>query len=308
MAKVKADEAKVKAESKPDPFGNALLDKLRTEAKAGAESGKEPAKPGRDLDVAPPEAAAKPPSKYQPPSRMADDAKQAWGAAPEPVQREVERMHRELSQGIEKYRAGAERDHSLQQYHELARQGGKDLKSVVDGYWQAEQAIRRDPVAGLDAVCKNLGLSLRDVAAHVMGQPPDQQQSAQSAELHQLRQTVQQLQQHLGGVTQTIQQQRMAVVVDKINTFKSANPRYDELEADMVKLIEGGLARDLPDAYAKADRLNPAPARLQAHAEPAQTRESKSISGAPSAGSSPAARKPSKSIRDALQSASARAG
>jgi DNA-binding transcriptional MerR regulator len=239
---------------------------------------------------------------------MADDAKQAWSAAPEPVQREVERMHRELSQGLEKYRAGAERDHGLREYHELARQGGKDLKSVVDGYWQAEQAIRNNPVQGLDAVCKNLGLSLRDIAAHVMGQPQDQQQAAQSAEVHQLRQTVQQLQQQLGGVTQTIQQQRESVVLDKINSFATQHPRYNELEADMVKLIEAGIAKDLPEAYAKADRLNPAPAKLQVSAETAQTRESKSISGAPTPGSSPASKTRSSSIRESLKRASARAG
>jgi hypothetical protein len=300
MAKVKADEEAKAAEPEAK----------KTEIKADAKPVE-----AKTPDVSP--ADTKPAAKYEPPSRMSEDAKQRWQEAPEPVQREVDRMHRELSQGIEKYRQAAERDSQLAQFHQLAQQGGKPLAAVIDGYWQAEQAIRRNPVEGLDAVCKNLGFSLRDIAAHVMGQPPEQQQAAVDNEVRQLRQTVQQLQQQLGGVTQNIQQQqqiahqqRLATVVDKINTFKNANPRYDELEPHMVKLIESGLAKDLPDAYEKAARLNPAPVRLQVSADAtAQTpRESKSISGAPTPGSSPAEKRRSSSIRESLQRASARAG
>jgi hypothetical protein len=299
MAKVKADEAKA---AEPEA--------KKTEIKADAKPVE-----AKTPDVSP--ADTKPAAKYEPPSRMSEDAKQRWAEAPEPVQREVDRMHRELSQGIEKYRQAAERDSQLAQFHQLAQQGGKPLAAVIDGYWQAEQAIRRNPAEGLDAVCKNLGLSLRDIAAHVMGQPPEQQQAAVDNEVRQLRQTVQQLQQHLAGLEnaqkrqqQIEHQQRLAVVVEKINTFKAAHPRYDELEPDMVMFIERGKAKDLPDAYKLAERLNPAPVRLQVSADAtAQTpRESKSISGAPTPGSSPAEKRRSSSIRESLQRASARAG
>jgi hypothetical protein len=314
----KAAEAKPPEPKKPskdagEAVRTALAKVKADEAKAKAEPAKEPAKPvdANTPDVSPTDP--KPVAKYEPPSRLSEDAKQRWHEAPEPVQREVDRMHRELSQGLEKYKQSAERDAPLQPYHQMAQQGGKDLKTVIDGYWQAEQAIRRDPVSGLDAVCKNMGFSLRDIAAHVLGQPAEQHADA---ELRQLRQTVHHLQQQIGGVTQTFEQQRMSAVLDKINTFKNANPRYNELEADMVKLIESGIAKDLADAYTKADRLNPA-AKLQlnnaassaAAAPEAQTlRESKSISGAPTPGSSPAEKRRSSSIRESLKRAAARAG
>ena len=42
------------------------------------------------------------------PERFSNDAKAVWDTAPEPVKAEVDRMHREMTAGIEKHRAKAE--------------------------------------------------------------------------------------------------------------------------------------------------------------------------------------------------------
>jgi hypothetical protein len=295
MAKVKADAAEPKVDAKT------------AEIKA----------PEAKPDVSPADTKPATPAKYEPPARMSEDAKRDWATAPETVQREVDRMHREFEQGFQKYKQAAERDQQLGRFHQMAQQSGKPLAAVIDGYWQAEQAIRANPVQGLDAVCRNLGFSLRDIAAHVMGQPVEQQQQARDQEMHGLRQTIAQLQQRLGSVTQTIEQQRYSAVTEKINSFAKQHPRYAELETQMVQLLESRIATDLADAYAKAERLNPAPAKLQLNAASsaapvdamAQTlRESKSISGAPTPGSSPADKRRSSSIRESLKRATARAG
>lgn len=83
--------------------------------------------------------------------------------------------------------------------------------------------------------------------------------------------------------------------------------------------LQTGRAQNLSEAYAMAERLNPASTPAAASAPAASTaaievpvaqtdKGTKSITGAPSAGSTPGARKPAKSSREAIERAFARAG
>jgi hypothetical protein len=70
-----------------------------------------------------------------------------------------------------------------------------------------EQKLRGDLLGGLDEIVPMrpaASYSLRDVAAHVMGQTPEQNQSQSDATIRELKQTVASSRKQVGGVTQTI--------------------------------------------------------------------------------------------------------
>lgn len=262
------------------------------------------------------------------PSRFDDSAKAEWANAPESVKGAVHRTIREMEQGIEKYRESADKYEQLREYDQMASQHGTTVKQALDNYVRAEQMLAQNPIQGLQNICERMGISLRDVAARVLNQSPDEVQSQHDATVRELKQQIGQLQQHIQQIGGTLQQQHQQGVTSQIQEFVSAKnpdgslkyPRVQELEEDMAFFLQNKRANTLSEAYELADRLNPAPANA-AHTgtpapAPAQTRPpanpagQKSVSGAPTTGSDPAERKkaPAKTTREALKSAFARAG
>lgn len=277
------------------------------------------------------------------PSRFDDAAKAEWDAAPESIKGAVHRTIRELEQGHQKYKGDAEAFNEVREYHEMARKGGTDLKTALTKYVGMENELRRDPIAGLQAVIANLGLkgpngqpaTLRDIAAHVLNQKPDQIASRQEATISQLNQQISELKQQIGGVTQHIQQQRVSGLESDVASFQ-ADPnhsRFDELAPDIKFFLESGRVdaslppkERLSEAYKLAERLNPVASAASANGAhtptiplaqtqtptptPANPAGQKSVSGAPSTGSDPAPRNngPVPSIREALKRGAARAG
>jgi hypothetical protein len=203
----------------------------------------------------------------------------------------------------------------------MAAKSGTDVKTALSKYTALEGLLRSDPIKGLHEVCNNMGLSLRDVAAHVLNQKPEQAASEQDSVIRELRQTVQRLEQQVGGVTQTIEQQREQSTLTEINKFAADNPRFEELAEDIAFFMKTGRAKDLPDAYQLAERLNPAPAGQAKDAAPAASsaaleppvhpdKGQKSINGAPSAGltSQPGKKRVTRSLDEALDRAFGQAG
>lgn len=259
----------------------------------------------------------------EPPPRMNDAGKADWAGTPEAVRAEVHRMHNEFGQAFQRYRGDAEAFQPIRQYHEMARQQGTTLERAVGNYVQMEMKLRADPIGGLDAIVNNLNLkrpdgsrvTLRDVAAHVLNQSPEQHklvaqsnmQSAQSHQIGQLHQTVNTLAQHLQHVQQKEQFRETRAAID---AFASQHPRFDEL-ADLIQQ-ELQLGFELPVAYRRAEMLRPASTAPQTRNTSAQTRPpattDRSISGAPSSSAANASlddEKPGKprSRRDALANA-----
>jgi hypothetical protein len=316
-AKAPEPKADAKADAKPEPKaapergeGGKFVAKQPDAAAAAAKDAPKPADPAKPSFTA-----------SEAPQRFSDDAKKEWATAPESVRRETERAIKELTDGFQKYKQSAERDQTLNEFHEMAKASGKELSGVVREYVNMENKLRTDLLGGLDTICQRMGVSLRDVAAHVMGQKPEEQASQQDAVIRELRQTVARLEQQVGGVTQTIEQQREQATLTEINKFASEHPRFEELAEDIAFFMKSGRAKDLPEAYDLAERLNPAPAGQAKETAPAASsaappeppvhpdKGQKSINGAPSAGSSPAAKKrTSKSLDEALDRAFGQAG
>ena len=119
----------------------------------------------------------------EPPPRFSEPGKAEWAAAPESVRADVYRMHREFDGAYQQYRGAAEAFMPVARYHAMAQQHGTTLEKALESYTGIEQKLRADPVAGLDNIVYNLGLTdpetgrrlnLRDIAYHVLSQSPEQ--------------------------------------------------------------------------------------------------------------------------------------
>lgn len=322
--KAKAPEAKPEPKEKVEPTkAEAPKEDAKAADRPRTEDGKfAPKQPAEGQQQ--PEAKPAQPSEtrfHEAPKRFSDDAKQAWAQAPEPVRAEIHRAVKELEEGIGRYREVVE---PLKPYIQLAQQHNTTVDRALEQYVTLERKLMSpnpsDKMAALDHVFQYAGINPREWAAQLLNQTPDQVATQQDAVIRELRQEIATLKQHVGGVTQTIQQQREAATLQEVNAFAEAHPRFDELAADIVLLMDTGRAQTLSEAYQLAERLNPAPAKAPQTAEPAplipepapaadaQTKGAKSITGAPSSGSSPAPKRPpSKSIRESLERAVARA-
>lgn len=328
IAKSEAKQAEVAKASEPKADAKTDAKAEPKDPQPRAEGGKFAAKTpaadaadkGQTQSAKAPEPAKASFTASEAPSRFSDDAKKEWAAAPESVRRETERALKELTDGFQKYKQSAERDQTLHEFHEEAKQAGKELHSVVREYRNMEKLLHSNPEAGLEAVLQRVGLTPRQYAEHILNKTPDQQASQQDAVIRELRQTVADLQQKVGGVTQTIEQQREHATLTEINKFASGHPRFEELADDIAFFMRSGRAKDLPEAYELAERLNPAPAGQAKDAAPAASsaapeppvhpdKGQKSINGAPPAGSTPAAKKrATRSLDEALERAFSAAG
>ena len=159
------------------------------------------------------------------PARFSPAAKAEWNTAPETLRAEVTRMEREFTAGFAKYKTAAERDASLAEFHERAAKGGTTVKEALCKYVNLEDQLRADPLRGLEIICQNVGLSLREVAVLLGATPGQGQGRAESAH-------------------------------ESVERFAAAHPRFEELSEDIVFFIESGRADDLEEAYNLAVCLN----------------------------------------------------
>ncbi|MBB5051126.1 hypothetical protein HNQ36_001080 [Afipia massiliensis] len=293
--------------------------------KPGDQPGAKPAATDKPAAVDP---AAKPAASTSPaPARFSADAKAVWDTAPEPVKAEVARMERELTAGIEKHRVAAERDSKIAPFHQMAEESGTDVHTALTKYTNLEKLLRTNPLKGIEAVCENIGVSLKEVAQIVLGQTPDQERSQQEATIRDLRATVQRLEQSVTGITKNTEQQHVKAIETHIGEWAESRPYFEAIAPHIANEMREGAA-NLDDAEArvfqkfpalaslkttatKADKDPPAASSAAANAEElaAQTRKgSLSITSSPSAGSDPAPKKNSKSIDEAIDRAFAAAG
>lgn len=278
-------------------------------------------KPADDPRAEAPEAEPAPKSRVAAPDRFNELAKADWDKVPEPVQAEVSRMQRELEKGIGEYKTKVTeieaRDEPLREYREMADKAGVKFEDAIRSYVEAEKALHENPAQALAQMAQQyMPGGLEAFARAVLGQeqpkadPRDQQ-------IAQLQQQIAQLNQGVQRTTQTIEQQQAAQAAAErqalVDQFAAANPRATEpeVEAEMTRLLASGyVPRDLPmqdrlsQAYEAATRLIPAAAPVPApQVEPAQTRVTTSISGAPQRGSTPPPERTPASTDEAVEMA-----
>lgn len=293
----------VKAETKPETKEPEKSERPRDETGKFTTD-----KPAEKTVEAKPEPVKDSPHK-EAPTRFSPDAKAAWETAPEPVKAEVHRAVKELEAGLEKYKDAATKWDELKDFHALAEKHKTTVKTALANYIAIDTKLEKDFLGGLDDLVQRYGYSLKDVAAHVMGQTPDQAQSKSDATIRNLQNEIAGLKQQLGGVTSTIEQQRLSAVEQQVTAFAAAHPRFEELYETVAAEIKAG--HTLEKAYERAELLNPAPQPAQAAApapEVQTDKGTKSIQGAPGTGSNPTSLKPSPTVKDSLRRAFAQAG
>jgi hypothetical protein len=113
----------------------------------------------------------------------------------------------------------------------MAAKGGTDVRTALSRYVGMENQLRADPLRGLEIICQNVGMSLREVAAKVLGLTPDQGQGGAADSTH-----------------------------ESVTKFAAEHSRFEELSNDIAFFLETGRTGDISEAYEMAQRLNPAPA------------------------------------------------
>ena len=229
------------------------------------------------------------------------------------------RLHQE-AEGIHRhYKGVAEAYQPVAQFDQMARQQGTTLDKALASYVGIEMKLRSDPIAGLDNIVHNLGLTdpatgnrinLRDIAYHVLSQSPEQLKQLQMGNVQQATQhQMGALHREISGLKQALHQmhteKQFTHMRSAVDQFADTHPRFDEL-GDLIE-NELKLGFDMETAYRRAELLRPGNTAAQTRATSAQTRPiDRSISGSPDVtGSNPASRKPQKPTerREAIQNA-----
>ena len=290
------------------------------------------------------EEAPKPPveTKYkEAPSRFAPTAKAEWEKTPEPVKAEIDRSIKELENGLQKYKASAERFDELAEYEQLSRQHyNQPLKETLKHYADLDRGLA-DPktnLATLERLVSNMkyvgtdgqtyNWDLPQLAQYILDQSEQGVSTYQDPQADlkaQLAEMQKKLDAFETGVTkqrETERERTTQTLQEQITEFASKNSRFEELYEDIeIELHNPKFAagkdplQRLQLAYEKVERLNPAPSlappapAIAAPDVAAQTRKaSASITGAPGAGSNLASKPVPSSSRDALKAAFAAKG
>lgn len=317
---LKAAAAKVeKQEADADKPRDEATGKFKAkEGEADATAAKAEAKPAEKPTDKPAEKAP----HHEAPSRFSTEAKAKWETVDDSVRAETHRALKELEQGHAKYKQDATDFEPFREFHKLAKEKNVDAAAALKQYVGIDQLLASDFKAGIERICANKGISLKEFAAHVLNQPADKAEQESSAYVRKLEVKIaeqgQQLAavvQKLNGVDSHISEQQNKTFEAEVADFAKDKPLFDELSDEIIAHIaNNGLSlteaydKALGDAQAMAQRLGFIP---QASSAPtadvdleAQTlKGQKSIAGAPSAGSAPATQKPSSSVKDAIKRA-----
>lgn len=311
------DKAEPKAE-KPAPVKSEAPARAPDGKFAGKEPAEKPAERQQQTQEAKPatvpaEKTAQPASDA--PARFSADAKAAWGTAPEPVKAEVHRAIREMEAGIEKHRASSEAFEPIRRFHEQAIQSGTTLEAALTRFTSWEAAVKQDPINALAHMANNIGLSPQQLAQALGQRFGGAEQAQADPAIALLRNELAQIRNEVQGVTKGITSRDLEA---QVSQFAADKPRFDELAEDIAKLLQTGYAKNLQEAYEYAERLKPAPVAPDPEPTPAKAAEpdltaqtlkgSKSLAGAPSTGSNPAAKPASTTVKEALKRAFAAAG
>lgn len=267
--------------------GKATEGKVKEDDASGAkpqEAGKAAADAPPDKTGAVPDAAAAaketPAASGTPPPGWSVKSKAEWDRLPAHVRADVLKREQEIAAGFKQYEG-------LGRFAERARAAGQTLGEALHAYTAIEDLLRRDLGAGLMHIATNAGLTqyqagqlFADLAqrlghqitapagltAPAGGSATDQNVAADPQMLQQLiapamqplMQRINSLEQSLRAQVEADQRQRERTAMEAIEQFRRdpANRYYDNVEADIARLLESGVVprtgnplHDLAKAY-----------------------------------------------------------
>lgn len=340
------DEARAKAEEAKDADKGKEPEKAeKPEAKAEkvrAEDGKFAKKqedqPEKAEKGAPEKAAAERSApednrqsegrKYaEPPARFLPEARTKWANVPNEVKAEFHRVSQEMETEIAQSKEARERYEPIRQFDEIARSNGRDLKDSLAKVTQIEQQLARNPIAGLDAILREIGprkqdgspVSLMDVVQHIAQNPHAYHQATTAMPTQQPAQ--QQANPEIEALKAEIQSMRAEqTVVPLIREFSQSHSDFDALSPQIEQILSSGVIekiygnglspeQKLAEAYRMAggvpsSRSDPAPVSDHSVAEkpvPSNDAGTKSIRGAPDDGADTSVEEPETDLREMLR-------
>ena len=272
----------------------------------------------------------------EPPARFLPEARTKWANVPNEVKAEFHRVSQEYEAEVTKHKQSAERYEPLRQFDEIARTNGRELKDSLAKVVEIEQAIARNPIAGLDAVLREIGprkadgtpVSLYEVAAHIVQQGPQAYQQSVAQAMPQHQATQRQDNPEIAQLRAELQSMRAEqTVVPVVNKFASEHPDFEALAPQIKTILDKGvideiygtglsLEQKLTEAYrmaggslpSRSEPLAAAPEHSEATmARPVDPDGQKSIKGAPTSGQTGDPKWRPKSNREALERAFASA-
>lgn len=269
-----------------------------------------------EVEAPKPEDDGKP--ALRPPPGWSPSAKVAFDKLPPEVQQAVANREEEVNKGFAKFQEYK----PIDRFMEMAKHSGTTLDKALENYVGIENDLRRDFIGGISRICQNQGISPVALANQILarnGAAPSEVQPGEQPEARQQAPGVDPaIMQKISALETYIQKQQESGVQTEIQRFAS-DPKhtfFENVKADMGKLISSGQAEDLEDAYDKACWANKeirallikqqAPVVPTANAADAVQKAkaaAKATGGAPAAGFKPNAAPEGGSIRDTIRAA-----
>ena len=197
----------------------------------------------------------------QPPSSWRANVREQFAALPAEVQEEVLRRESDFHKGIEQYRTDADYGRNLKSvfapYQQDFASLGVNETQAVSSLLQTERTLRLGTPEQKLAIFQSMASSYGVPVEALVSDDGDVRQTAMLNA--QLTSRLNQLEQQLHGFTTAQQSQVQAQATDSITKFASdpANKWFSDVREDMGRLLEGGIAADLQDAYDKACNMRP---------------------------------------------------
>lgn len=215
--------------------------------------------PGQS-QAAPPDPAQQ---VIEAPQSWPAEVKGKWQALPPDVQKYIldreGEVHKKFTSDGERLNVLTAIEQATAPYQARLREVGVPAHEYFRNLMSFDVGLKQNPVEAVRALEEYTGLNFAQLSKFsgqpmAQGQQPDPT-SALSRQFHELRAQVDTLgkqneQAQLNAAKQTIEE------------FAKDKPHLNALEPLMVKLIDGGLAKGLPDAYEQAAKLHPEVSKL----------------------------------------------
>jgi phage-related protein len=266
----------------------------------------------------------------EPPARFLPEARAKWANVPNEVKAEFQRVSQEMEQESQQFRASHDRYSQLKDFDDLARSNGRDLRESLTKVNEVENAMAQNPIAGLDAVLREIGprkadgspLTIMDVANYLTQNPQAYQSQHQQRAMPQPAaqpQTNHELQELRDKVLSLEANQTVVPVIEK---FAADKTDFDALADKIEPILKSGvieqlygtglsLEQKLSEAYRMAGGQGPASRfdteTLPSHSDATPARPvnpdagKKSVRGAPADGTDTSVEEPETDLREMLR-------
>ena len=222
-----------------------------SDAEPADEPTAEPVEPAID-----PNAAPNPDVNDIAPEGFTAAAKAEWANVPASVKSDITRRMSEMEAGINGYKEKLEPYQGLEQFAELAQQGGTTLQAAMQNYHGMEQQLRADPIKGFQRIAANMGINFNQLAAQVANVAPNQQAMQYEQTINSLRNELFSVQNQMKTIDQRFTQQDQSALEGQISDFSQGKEHFETVREDMATLIQIGKADDLQSAYDMAVKIN----------------------------------------------------